>query len=89
MYLTANPALTRCMNSDVELRRDLWIAIIKLAVAISTLAAVIAVAASLAGEVSQAAIVIPVIIVGFTASWMVTGRVQPSRVRPARARVVR
>ena len=77
------------MNSDVELRRDAWIAIIKLAVVVSTVAAVFAIGMSLVGDVSQTAIVIPVIVVGFTASWFMTGRVQSSRVRPVRARAVR
>ena len=43
---------------------------------VSILGALIAVAASTVGEVAQAAIVIPVIVVGFAASWVQTGRVQ-------------
>lgn len=85
-YLAAFAALSRCMNADVELRRDAWIAIIKLAGVVSTAAAVFAIGMSLAGEVSQAAIVIPVIVVGFASSWTLTGRLQTVRVEPRRVR---
>jgi len=64
------------MNADVELRRRTWIAALKLALVISAIAAVIAVAVSAAGEVPQAAIVLPVIVVAFVASWVQTGRVR-------------
>lgn len=72
------------MNAVVELRRRTWIAALKLALAMSALAAVVTVAASATGEVPQVAIVIPVIVVGFVASWVQTGRVRretaPARV---------
>lgn len=82
------------MNSHVEFSRDAWIAIIRLAVVVSTAAAVFAIGMSLAGDVSEATIVIPVIVVGFAASWTMTGRmhavqVQSGRVPPARSRAVR
>jgi hypothetical protein len=64
------------MNALVELRRRTWIAALRLAVIVSVLGAIIAIGASMAGDVSQAAIVIPVIVVGFAASWVQTGRVQ-------------
>jgi hypothetical protein len=85
-YLAALAALRRCMNADVELRHDAWIAIIKLAAVVSTAAALFAIGMSLAGDVSQTAIVLPVIVVGFASSWTLTGRLQTVRVQPRRAR---
>lgn len=64
------------MKAPMELRRRTWIAALKLALVISTIAAVIAIAVSAAGEVPQAAIVLPVIVVAFTLSWVQTGRVR-------------
>jgi VIT1/CCC1 family predicted Fe2+/Mn2+ transporter len=64
-----------CMNALVELRRRTWAAALRLAVVVSILGALIAIAASTVGDVAQAAIVIPVIVVGFAASWVQTGRV--------------
>jgi len=60
----------------MELRRRTWIAALKLAIVVSALAAVIAIAVSAAGEVPQVAIVLPVILIAFTASWVQTGRVR-------------
>ncbi len=74
------------MNADVELRLEAWLAIIKLAFVVSVGAAVFAIGMSLAGDVSQAAIVIPVIVVGFASSWSLTGRVQAGLVQPGRVR---
>ncbi len=74
------------MNKSVELSHRTWNAAVKLAVIISITAAVLAVAVSAAGDVPQVAIVLPVIIVAFVASWIQTGRVQrgqvPLRVHP-------
>jgi hypothetical protein len=64
------------MNEVVELRRHTWVVALRLAVVMSIVGALIAVGASMLGEVSQAAVVIPVIVVGFAASWVQTGRVQ-------------
>jgi hypothetical protein len=64
------------MNDFVELRRRTWAAALRLAVVVSVIGALIAVGASTLGDVSQAAIVIPVIVIGFAASWVQTGRVQ-------------
>ncbi len=69
------------MKSDVELRapsdrQTQWVTIIRLAVVMSTLAALFAIVVSAFGDVSQAAIVIPVIVVAFSASWLLTGRAQ-------------
>ena len=60
----------------MELRRRTWIAALKLAFVVSALAAVVAIAVSAAGEVPQIAIVLPVILIAFTASWVQTGRVR-------------
>jgi ABC-type Mn2+/Zn2+ transport system permease subunit len=59
----------------VELRRHTWNAAIQLAVVISIVAGLVAIVASAAGDVPQAAVVLPVIVVAFTASWIRTDRV--------------
>ncbi len=64
------------MNEDVELSRHTWTAAIRLAVVISIVAGLGAVLASTAGDIPQVAIVLPVIIVAFCASWVQTDRVQ-------------
>ena len=64
------------MNRYVELSQRTWNAAVKLAVIISITAAVLAVAISAAGDVPQVAIVLPVIVVAFVASWIQTGRVR-------------
>ncbi len=63
------------MNDTVEISRHTWNATIKLAVVLSILAGLAAVVVSAAGDVPQAAIVLPVIVVAFTASWIRTDRV--------------
>ena len=68
------------MNRCVELSRRTWNAAVKLAVIISITAAVLAVAISAAGDVPQVAIVLPVIIVAFVASWIQTGPVRSEQV---------
>lgn len=68
------------MNMNVELSHRTWNAAVKLAVIISIAAAVLAVAISAAGDVPQVAIVLPVIIVAFVASWIQTGRVRSEQV---------
>ena len=60
----------------MELSRRTWNAAVKLAVVISISAALVAVALYAAGDVPQVAIVLPVIVVAFTASWIQTGRIQ-------------
>jgi hypothetical protein len=62
----------------VETDRRTWNDIVKLAAVISIVAGLLAVAASAAGSVPQAAIVLPVIVVAFTASWIQTGRANRS-----------
>ncbi len=64
----------------MELSRRTWNAAVKLAVIISVMAALLAIVASAAGTIPQAAIVIPVIVVAFTASWIQTGRVRREQV---------
>jgi hypothetical protein len=60
----------------VELSRRTWNAAVKLAVVISITAALVAIVLSAAGDVPQVAIVLPVIGVAFTASWIQTSRIQ-------------
>lgn len=62
------------MKMPVELSRHTWNAAIKLAVVISVVAGFAAVMLSIASDIPQAAIVLPVIVVAFTASWIQTGR---------------
>lgn len=62
------------MNSVVELNRNTWTAVVKLAVIVSTIAVIAAVVVSVAGDVPQVAVVLPVIVVAFVASWIQTGR---------------
>ena len=64
------------MISHVELSHSTWIAAIRLAAVTSVLAAVLAVTASTLGNVPDAAIVLPVIVIAFTASWMQTSRIR-------------
>ncbi len=58
----------------MELTRHTWIAAVKLAVVISVVAGFAAALASAAGHVPQTAIVLTVIVVAFSASWIQTGR---------------
>jgi len=60
----------------VEIDRQTWNAVLRLALLISIISAFAAIAISAAGEIPQAAIVLPVIVVAFTASWVQTGRAQ-------------
>ena len=66
--------ITPCMNDAVELSRHTWNAAIRLAVVISIVAGLAAVVASAAGDIPQAAIVLSVIVVAFSASWVQTNR---------------
>jgi ABC-type Mn2+/Zn2+ transport system permease subunit len=60
----------------VELSRHTWNAAIKLAVVISVVAGFAAALVSSAGDIPQAVIVLTVIVVAFTASWIQTSRVR-------------
>ena len=64
----------------MELSHRTWNAAVKLAVIISITGALLAVAVSAAGDVPQVAVVLPVIIVAFVASWIQTGRVRREHV---------
>jgi ABC-type Mn2+/Zn2+ transport system permease subunit len=71
------------MKEDMDISRRTWIAAIKLAVVISTVAAFAAVVVSTIGHVPDGAIVAIVAVVAFAVSWVQTGRVR-SGVTPAR-----
>ena len=64
------------MIEDMEVSRRTWNAAIKLAVVLSSLAALVAFGVSRAGDVPQAAVVLPVIVVAFAASWIQTERIR-------------
>ena len=63
------------MKHDMELRKATWSAALRLAFVVSGLAAIVAVTLSEAGDVSPAVLVSAVMVVGFVASWVQTGRV--------------
>lgn len=58
----------------MDVSRISWSEVLRLAVVISTIAAVIAVILTSVGDVSQTAIVVTVMVVGFVASWVQTSR---------------
>lgn len=62
----------------MELRRRTYGAAVKLAVALSAVATVIALGLDAVGGYSQTALVLTVMVVGFVASWVQTGRVSRS-----------
>lgn len=64
------------MIEHMEVSRRTWTATIKLAAVLSVLAAVVAFVVSRAGDVPQAAVVLPVILVAFAASWIQTERIR-------------
>lgn len=66
--------IPEAMINDVERHPSTWTAAVKLALIVSAIAVLVAVAASVAGDVPQAAVVMPVILVAFTASWIQTAR---------------
>ena len=63
------------MKHDMELRKATWSAALRLAFVVSVLAAIVAVTLSAAGDVSPAVLVGAVMVIGFVASWVQTGRV--------------
>jgi hypothetical protein len=82
------------MNGEMEIRRATWSAAVRLALLVSALAAAVTVALSAAGDVPRGALVLAVVLVGFAASWIQTGRIvrayRPSHrvlVVPVRRRV--
>jgi hypothetical protein len=70
------------MKTTMDLRHRTWIAAIRLAAVISVFAAIVAIALSSIGHVSSIAIVIPIVVVAFVASWVQTGRVLRSQFAP-------
>lgn len=74
-YLLAG-IIWKGMINHMEISRRTWTAALKLAVVLSVVAALIAVAASTFADLPQAAIVLPVIVVAFVSSWIQTGRVR-------------
>jgi hypothetical protein len=62
----------------MELRREVFGAAIKLAVALSVVAGAVALGVGAVGELSQTVLVLTVMLVGFVASWVQTGRVSRS-----------
>lgn len=68
------------MIENMEISRRTWTAALKLAVVLSVVAALVAIAASTFADLPQAAIVLPVIVVAFIASWIQTGRVRRSAI---------
>ncbi len=63
-------------DQDMEVSRRTWTAAVKLAVVLSVLASLIAFGVSRSGDVPQAAVVVPVIVVAFAASWFQTERIR-------------
>jgi hypothetical protein len=68
------------MNIDMERRPGLWSPAVRLALVVSLIAAAVAVMVSANVDVPQAALVIPVIVVAFVASWIQSGRARPRAV---------
>jgi hypothetical protein len=68
------------MKEVMDISRRTWIAAIKLAVVISTVAALAAAVVSTIGHVPDGAIVAVVAVVAFAASWVQTGRVRSGAV---------
>lgn len=71
------------MKTVVDRSADTWVAAFRLAGVASLIAAAIAVFASVAGDVPQAAIVLPVIVVAFVASWIQSGRPRRTPAAPS------
>ena len=64
------------MINHMEISRRTWTAAVKLAVVLSVLAAGLAFGVTRLGDVPQAAVVVPVIVIAFVASWINTGRIR-------------
>ena len=70
--------IRREYNGLMELRRRTFGAAVKLAMALSVVATAIALGLDAVGGFSQTALVLTVMVVGFVASWVQTGRVSRS-----------
>lgn len=73
--LRLHTPMTWFMIDHMEITRRSWAAAVKLAVVLSVLAAALAWAAFRIGGVPQFAVVVPVSVVAFVASWIQTGRI--------------
>ena len=62
------------MNVAMDLRRTHWQAAVRLAVVVSAVAVAVTLALAAFGDISQTAMVIAVIVVGFVVSWIHSGR---------------
>jgi len=62
------------MHAPMELRRAHWTAAVRLAMIVSAVAVAVALALNAFGDVSQTALVVAVIVVGFVVSWIHSGR---------------
>lgn len=71
----------------MDIRRNTYLAAIRLAVVLSTIAAAVALGLDAGGYVSRPAIVLTVIVVGFVTSWVETGRAARSPIEGHRHRV--
>jgi hypothetical protein len=60
----------------MEIRRRTWAAAVKLAIVLSVVAAGLAFGVSRLGDVPDAAVVLPVMVVAFIASWVQTERIR-------------
>ncbi len=60
----------------MEIRRRTWAAAVKLAIVLSVVAAALAFGVSRLGDVPDAAVVLPVMVVAFIASWVQTERIR-------------
>ena len=69
------------MNSGMELRRATWVAALRLAMIMSTAAALGVVALSSLGDLSPTLVVLCVAMAGFALSWIQTGRILQGRRR--------
>ena len=64
------------MIDHMEISRRTWTAAVKLAVVLSVLAAGLAFGVTRLGDVPPAAVVVPVMVVAFVASWINTERIR-------------
>jgi hypothetical protein len=60
----------------MDVRRDMYVAAVRLALVLSLGAVLLAVALQSVGELSTPRFVSAVAVVGFVTSWMITGRVE-------------
>jgi len=71
----------------MDSRRNIFGAAAKLALALSTIATAIAFGIGSVGEAQQTALVLAVMVVGFVASWVQTGRLSRSTTHDAAHRL--